>query len=172
MKTFITLLVFLISSIAFGATAQVNSVYGVGQVDTASGATVPIGDKSLLGFTINGAVTTSGYCAPLLLNGVAYQVPSGKTLRIIRTIQASASGANQWEYASATATFAWNTAPASLTGPVYETGVSNNYSRFSPSTTYTWIGDSVIHEFTQNTWPGECGNVGGVMFLHAIGFLY
>ena len=104
-----------------------------------------------------GNTASSGLTFAFQKDGVAYQVTAGKTA-VCEVI--SYFGGREFQLMSATATFSnpAGTAVASLVGPVYQIGFSDqagaNTDGFKPQVTDQVYNESIYYKFSSSVFPG------------------
>lgn len=105
-------------------------------------------------FTLyGGGSVNNNTFSPFYKNGVAYQVTSGKTCKVVGVVMAASSTGAFWQLCSATAAITPNT--GSLTGPVYQLGATSLVAFMaSPASAGLRTSECVTYDFAQNTYPG------------------
>lgn len=137
------------------STAQVNNVVGFGGY---AGGLSARGDSNIIiPNPANGNAIFSLYAgstgvqvSPFMKNGVAYQVPAGKSFFVLAAIITGTSAGDRSQLVTSTVGFAQG---GSLTGPIYQTGVSACYAYFCSQANYP---GNYFASFTfpQNVFPG------------------
>jgi hypothetical protein len=165
----LALLLGLISSAAFAATpgnAPILTIAAPGQ--NSQSLSIPL--SSLSGTGVNGVFSlymgqgvTGGDFYILYKNGVAYQVPSGKSAYCFN-VTAGDSTTGLFQLASATASF--SNGAASITGGVYQCGVSGVSCLAAGPTAYVAGAVSSSYVFASNTFPAVDAANGGTLFVH------
>lgn len=164
MKNFLSILLVLflpIVALAGNGSGNVSDVFtfGGGASNTSSNGSFSISKSALNGATGEyfmldyGGNPTDGTCSPFRKNGAIFQAGSNGTLCVGLTYQAGGNN-NLMQLFSATATYANNSTCSSQTGPVYQSGVSGNYTLFSSPTAGQVAAYPQIYKFSANTWPG------------------
>ena len=155
MKNLIVLFL-LIGSTAFAGSGSgnVSNVLNLGNGEGTPSLTIPESNSqgyfTLYGYA--GGAVSAGNFAPLLKNGVAYQVTSGSSFHAISIcIQATTVG-QYAQLASATSAIAVNA--SSLTGGVYQSGSAANYSMLTATPVYTVTCINAPYTFASATYAG------------------
>ena len=163
----IIILLLLITSQVFASNATVNNVELLGGVESTSTLTVPEGNSSAYFTIICGTNNiTIGNFIPCSKNGTPYQVTTGKTFKSIKLCFWANTTNDGLQIVSATAPIANNA--ASLTGGVFESGVTATYVHTSGPTSNVWTCSSNSFDFASSTYAGVELNavaIVGVMIL-------
>ena len=157
MKTLL-LLLSLISPPSFAATPGAVPSVTVSAPGANTGS-VSISPAMLSGTGVNGIFSlyvggtlTAGNYYPLYRNGVAYQVTSGKTAYCFDITSLCTNASYSGQLFSATASFA--SGAASITGGVYQCGVTPGYCIVSSPTASTTTVVPGVYSFGSGTYPG------------------
>lgn len=155
MKKLICLFLILFSSTAIAATGSgnISSVTSLGGVNLTDSVNIPNSNADGYFTIYGGGSLTAINVAPLYKNGVAYQVPSGKTFVASKICILSGQATTRVQLLSATASFAHNVGAGTLTGPVYMAGVTDKYPLLTlTANVHTCF--SSFYSFTQNVYTG------------------
>lgn len=174
MKFLITLaLLFSTAAFAGNGSGNVSNVIGLGGFGATptvrSYAGIPAGAvvfSVFAGDLVN--IVTANAAYPFYKNGSLWQVASGKTATCFN-ITSYQGAALYWELLSATATFSPNTATASLTSPLYETGSATKYAHFQGGVSNVWAAGPGTYQFpaaTPGVWPGMLVNSANAAAIH------
>lgn len=162
MRNLISLVLVLFSTSVFAATGSgnVSNVLSLGGVSNSSNLIIPESNSQGY-FTLytSGIAITSGNVAPLYKNGVAYQVTAGKTFKISKVCLASgAAPVFSYQLLTATAPFAANATAASLTGPVYQSGVAGGYAYQNSASAGSYTCFDTTWDMAASTYAGYQSN--------------
>ena len=137
------------------SSGNVSNVLGIGGVSVSSAPLAPdllVAESNTQGyFTLfAGKSMTSGNFYILYKNGVAYQVPNGKTCKVVGVIATCSAANSSFQLCSATASFAEGA--GTITGGVYQAGASTNAALFTGAG-YAYTRFSVLYDFASDTYP-------------------
>lgn len=153
-----------------GAAANAAVPAGVPQVtlgSTSSAAPITIPESSLSGttgwFTIIAEGTPgAGNYEPFYKDGVAYQVSGGVKAVCISMSYTTSATTDGFQLMSATASFARGA--SSVTGGVYENGVSGEYYHYA-AVAHQLVNTNFMYRFGASTYPGIQASSGAVKVL-------
>ena len=177
-----SILFLLLCSAAFAAnlppeqaTSSPGSAY-VGQGTQSPTPTIPLSAIGASGTPIfldcgYENTATNGDAQPCRQNGTLYQVPSGKTLTVLSECAIASTASLDWQWLITTATFGKDTGLGSLTGPVYQTGLSSGAANISFTSAHVPGCDTLPYQFLQSTWPGLTSPGTGNIIVHVTGWL-
>lgn len=111
-----------------------------------------------------GNVTNNGF-GPLVKNGVAYQVPNGKTCKVVGGIFACSAAGDTFQLCSATSTIAQQA--GSLTGGVYQGGAAAISCIVTAAASIPTV-MGITYSFAQNTFAGWQNVASGTNYFSII----
>lgn len=137
--------------------ANVSRALGLGGVNgTVAAPSAFIDPQNTLGifylFNSSFAVVNAGRFFPLIKNGSLYQVPAGKTCKVLQVWAASGTTGATFQLVDDSATFAVNS--AALTSGKYQGGSAGGYTSLVHGSLTIPIQVPGTYEFAAERWPG------------------
>lgn len=130
---------------------NVSNVLQWGGTDTTSNLIIPEANTQTYFALFSGSNGSGGNYMPLCKNGVAYQVPAGKTFKVVSvTVMGGASNATM-QLVTATSAIAQNA--STLTGGVFQTGAATSYA-YAVASGFTPVHFAYPYDFAASTFAG------------------
>jgi hypothetical protein len=170
MKNIILALTLLVSVNVFAASGSgnVSNVITMGGNNTADNLVIP--EANTQGYfslySTPAGAAAAGTMGVFYKNGTPYQVTAGKTCKVVKVyFYSSNASSNQFQFVSATASFANGASTASLTGPIYQGGAAGNYVFSNPNTQFVSSTYSANYDFPASSYVGYVGGTGGLLII-------
>lgn len=171
MKNLISLVLVLFSTSVFAATGSgnISNVLTLGGVSLSDNLNISE-DNSQGYFTLYSfpGTNTSGNSSPFYKNGVAYQVPVGKTFKATKICINTGLASSQVQLVSSTAAIANNDATA-LTGGIYQAGSAGVYPLISSKNAKEHLCYSTTYSVPASAYFGFQGTPSDSFLIFIVG---
>ncbi len=154
---FLAIILFYESSFAATGSGNISSVTSMGGVNTTDAINTANSNPDGYFQVFTGRSITAPNVGPLYKNGVAYQVPNGKTFVVNKICASSSQSSVRAQLITASASFINDVAVGTLTSPLYQGG-SSGADVITLGSTNVFTCFSAFFSVTQNLYLGFQGD--------------